>query len=675
MYFYRISYKTIQLFFFFVTLLSFSSARGQPDSDQEQHPIFQGKYLLTDSLLGTVKFEYRLLDSDTLKDGKFTFQRFDERYQESDSTDGLLLTGIFHNNIKNGPWHYAAKQFAISGGAQALGAQIVYNASGSEFFINANFQGGRVDGDYEIVHRYIAESRPTDTTFYSKLEFHYGAIGEHLVGFTDRMKVEGRFDAEGFPNGPWIFTHKIDSGRNLEEYRDYDHGFFSRHYYKIDNKVVEIKHIGFDTMAVSGKGLLTRFPANRAYFRALNYTNTVMDTTAISGIVNIDSSGKYISHSNDFLQRVFTRPATHNDRNVWQLVNGSDSVPRVRVKVSKFSFSEEEVLRNKDNEKILTETKSLIEDFFANPNTQVGRFANETLSFYYEVLGIYRKRLEQISPVISLLADEASEYVDHDAILAYNAVDITYPDKVPYVFQERQHEKVHAFPSDLTTFRTNTLNTHLTAVFKDVSAIVTETENTLEDYQAQSDLRRDESELIALRDSINNLFSNTNELNSYNKLHSGIKDAIREFTERSFKTYAALGPYERSLKIDTLKACYLQYLDLYNTLVRCYEQMAELDKEYTRSIWNPYTFTYMDERVKERLYKAYEDVLFPFLWKELQDNLSCGTFEGKLRNIGLLQEKMAELRLQDTKELEKEIRRARENVDVYLEILNLDLDI
>lgn len=642
----------------------------------QQTPLsYAGEYMLYDSLPGTAFYEFRIQNGDTLKHGKFTFQYFIESYQETDSTYGTVLSGNFLNNIKNGPWEYASKQLAIASDAQALGSKIVYDATGTEFLIFANFQEGKVHGDYELVHRQIVKSEPADTSFYTKMQYQDGNITGKLIGFTPTMHVEGQFDEDGFPDGDWIFTHQLDSSKYMQEIRRYDHGFFSKHFYDLDDRLLEIKHIGFDTLARSGRGMLTRFPATPSYFRALDYTNIVMDTTAISGIVDVDSSQQYIANANAFLERVFISPASYRDQYVWQSLEGSDSISSIRVKVSKFAFSEEEVELNKDNEIVLTETQSLINDFLENPNTEVGRYTNKNLNLYYHVLQIYRDRLSRIAPVIKFLADEASEYVDHDAILAHNAVEITYPESVIYEFEDQKQTNRYSFPANLTTFKATTLNEHLTAVFEDVSAIITKTEGTLVDYQAQSDLRLKERRLISLRDSVINLFQNTEERNDFTKLHQDMQDSVSSFLETSFKQYAGLVAYRRLLVVDSLQACYQSYAELYPTLGEYQDKLDKLDLDYTRSIWNAYTYTYMEERMKERLYTVFEETVFPYVWNHLRTDLSCDRLPTDLANIERLLERMAELRMEDTKELEKNLRRSRADINTYLEILGLSLHI
>lgn len=632
---------------------------------------YDGKYRVFDSIPGVAAFEYRLVDGDTVKDGHFSFQHFVENYRQTDSIYGYELNGGFKNNIKDGPWQFVSRKIAITGNVKASGAQVVYDASGQEYLMAGYFDNGKLDGNYEILHRRLEDSQPVDTFLYVRLQYTGGLITGSLEGFTDNMRVRGQFDQDGFPYGNWTFLHNIGENNQLEEIRYYDHGFFSRHYYKIQNQLVEIRHIGFDTLAKSGRGLLTRLPATDTYFRALDYTNVVMDTMGISGLVNTDSSHRYISNANAFMQNVFINPGVYDKLQVWQGVEGSAPVPPVRIKISKFSFTEEERILNRDNEKLLTEINSLLDDFFKNPNTETGRFNNSTLGKYYRVLDIYKNRLSSITPVITFLADSASEYVNHDAILQHNAVAISYPEKIEYTFEDQLVSDSHPFPAPLREFKSATLHDHMLLVFEDVTAILKKIESAFSEYQAQSALTVAEARLISLRDSVIHLFTDS-VANKDKPLPSALKTAVREQVEQLFKAYAGLPVISRLRAIDSVEYCFATYTDLYATLLHFQEKLSEIDREYTRSVWNAYTYTYMEERVKERLYSVFEKELFPYMWKRLQEDLSCSRVSGRLDSIDRLLQRMLELRMEDTKELERNLRRAKGDKAAYLRLLNLE---
>jgi hypothetical protein len=80
-------------------------------------------------------------------------------------------------------------------------------------------------------------------------------------------------------------------------------------------------------------------------------------------------------------------------------------------------------------------------------------------------------------------------------------------------------------------------------------------------------------------------------------------------------------------------------------------------EEYTRVVWNPFTLTDMTETVKERVFNAYESYLIKHLNASLNSWIACNKVQLIRINFDQLTEKMMDLRKQDTKELEKNLKR------------------
>lgn len=664
------------LLYFLLSLTTFAVAHSTIAQEYPAH--FEGKYIYADSISGNATYQYRMEGGDTIKHGAFTFESIEERFEDNHSVEGISLQGYYHNNLKDGAWHYAHQRLALTGTATLRGSNIGYNANGTEFLVNAYFQKGKIHGDYEMVKRTVVQSNPADTLFYAKLQYVNGQTTGTFLGFTREMEVTGQFDDDGFPDGDWLFAHRSDSGKKMQELRRYDHGFFSKHFYKMDDGLVEIKHTGFDTVVRSGLGLLTHLQANPTYFRALDYTPIVMEHATIDkgqSILPLDTVQAYIVQANAFLERVFIEPAVYRGKDIWKEIGGSESVAPVKLKIRQFAFSPEESSFNQDNEKLLNETQSLIYTVIDNPNIEVTRFADQEVGFYYEVLEIYRKNLEQASPVVHFLADTASEYVDHNAILSHNVRQISYPQAVEYRYHDETQTREYTFPPELIATDTRVLHEHLKAVYSDVENIVKKLEGAVQDYEVQGELTQKERELISLRDTVIRLYNNTDSNDGYNALHESLRENVQYFMERSFADYAKQDGFQRVTKVDSMQNCYRYFLTTYEALIGYQETLEKLDREYTRRVWNPFTFTHMEERVKSRLYNAFENLLLPYIWEDIQANVSCVALPYKLRNVDRLLKRMIELRWQDTKEMERKIRRARNDVHTCLEILDLYVDI
>ncbi|PRD52761.1 hypothetical protein [Sphingobacterium gobiense] len=635
---------------------------------------FEGKYVYADSILGNAAYQYLMQADDTIKHGKFKFESTEEHFEESHIVEGISLTGNYSNNRKDGAWTYTHQKLKLTGIAKLKGLGVNYDANGTEFLINASFREGKIHGIYELLRRTVRQSNPADTLFYARLQYTDGTSTGTFLGFTPNLKVSGQFDEDGFPHGDWLFVHCSDSGEQMREMRRYDHGFFSKHFYKSNEELVEIKHAGFDTVVTSGLGLLTHLRANPTYFRALDYTPIVIEHAfddTEGKVIPLDTVQACIVQGNLFLERVFVEPAMHRGKDIWKGIGGSESVLPVKLKVREFAFSPDEFSLNQKNEKLLIETRSLIRTVIDNPAMEVRRFVNPEVGFYYGVLGIYQRNLEKISPVVRFLADTAAEYIDHDAILFHNIHQISYPDAVEFQYQDQPQTRQYAFPPELEATDTRVLHTHLHIVYTDVNRILEILEKAVQDYEIQGELARKERHLIGVRDSVIRLFMDVDSNDDYNEFHRYLRDSVQYFMEYAFARYAKQSSSERVANIDAVQDCYTYFLTIYETIANYQEKLEKLDQEYTRSVWNPYTFTHMEERVKSRLYDVFESLLLPFFWNDIRENISCDTLPGKLQQLDALLGRMTDLRWKDTKDMERKLRRARKDIPTSLEILGL----
>ncbi len=658
-------FVTLSFCFTCILLLSTSVLHAQEPTQR-----YEGRYRLLDSVTGTAIYDYTMVADDTVKNGNFRFQQFIEHYQDSDTIHGFVLDGPFSGNIKNGPWRFVSRDFTVSGNPQALDARVVYDVNGQESLIKTTFKSGIVNGQYELIDRNLVDSYAADTTYYAQFSYEMGQPQGALRGSAPNLRIEGQFDQEGFPHGDWRFTHIQDSIADIIEIRRYDHGFFSKHYYELERQRYEISHIGFDTLVRSGQGLLTRLPVTSTYFRALEYTELLMDTTALSGVFTDGNLQILLSRSNQFMERVLANPASYRGKNVWQRVAGSTLIPPIRIKIRKFPFSDEEKRLNLANEKLLRETRLIINQFLDNPAVQTGRFSQEELARSFAAFGIYESRLAALAPPLAFLVDEAAEYVDHHAILNRKKLALSYPDSISYEHRDTTKIALYNFPPALENYEVAAINRHLTAIFNDVQRVVQQSGKFVQQVLAQGELTSKEQQLIDLRDSVMHAFSEQETAQPFTHLHRRFSEAVHLQLDSTFRSYSLLSVQDRLIAIDSLLSCYQAYGGLHATLGQLQQRLDQIDEEYTRSIWNAYTYTYMEERVKERLYNTYHDELIPYLLTTLQQNLDCNTLSTSLSRIYSLLDRMMDLRMEDTRELERQLRRAPKDPEQYFEIIS-----
>ena len=105
------------------------------------------------------------------------------------------------------------------------------------------------------------------------------------------------------------------------------------------------------------------------------------------------------------------------------------------------------------------------------------------------------------------------------------------------------------------------------------------------------------------------------------------------------------------------------------TLIRSPEREDAVRAAYTDEVWNNFTATVMEERIKKRLYRAYEETLIPYYLERVRTELSCGNAVSVAEDLTGLHQRMLELRDADTDDLESSLRRLEDPVRI-LRLIN-----
>ncbi|CAN0596455.1 unnamed protein product, partial [Ectocarpus sp. 12 AP-2014] len=123
-------------------------------------------------------------------------------------------------------------------------------------------------------------------------------------------------------------------------------------------------------------------------------------------------------------------------------------------------------------------------------------------------------------------------------------------------------------------------------------------------------------------------------------------------------------------------------LELARKLVVCHESMYQLalsvaalpaqsvaiSKLYEDRIWNPFMAILMDEAVKKRITSAYQKVLIPYFLDQINTKLSCANVDDINLLLDALHNRMLELRYEDTKKLERKLKKETDVLTVIDEL-------
>lgn len=666
----RQNYTVLCVFMIFGIVLFFSnSVRSQN--------VFEGPYSINDTLKGKAQFEFKLHGGDTIKHGQFSFSSVQQTNEEEQSAIGIRYTGHFYENKKVGQWAYRYKKIRPSSKPELQGFELVTKVSGEEYLVNGRFNEGKAHGAWKVMHHLIVDGHSTDTLFSGEIQYNHGMPVGETRGRIDNVQFRGGFNQQGQLDGEWVITQKLQDQTSIEEYRIYNDGVFVDHYFRFLGEKFVISHVGLDYSDVDDK-LQVEENISSDILQMLKNTHFEIDSPGEISVpedLKDGGSNTIIAQSNKVLDKMlhaFTENAGHN---IWQTLNGSVNMSQGKLRLRLYPIEPETNSLLNETVELRNDALNIIDSFFNNPQVDINRHSNEDLNFYNETYWVYQENLRKLSPLIDLFSVSSAKYLDRKALFDYLKPELNYPDTIIYDFRDEIFSRPFRAPEvQANDGAISFLHSHTSEIHREVVRVEEEVSNLLEKYQKQSRISEKEERLVQKRDSIIRLFSNLDSRDDYNSYHADITDEVVHRTRKWFQQYAELSIERKLNRIDDLLTCFDEVIELYKQLSKIPLRLSDIDEMYTRTVWNPYTYTDMDERIKERLYRAYENIILPTIWDDLVLSIECGKITDKGKNYERIYQKMLSLREQDTKELEREIRRSNSYAEVS-EILSLSLNL
>ena len=631
--------------------------------------IESGKYELSRGDTGAADYAYY---SDNLKriyQGPFYFNSTQPDSIDVDYVKSLELFGEYESGLKNGEWTFSSGQLRSSGipiGVTKNKFVLEFPASGyvrevNGFFDNGKAQGPWTNGDYILNNGFVA-----DTTRFFQVNLVDNAFNGSFSGYKDNLEIKGAVNQEGFIDGTWVFIH--DNGLIREE-RLYEDGVLLKHFIVKDGLTFPVKHVG----ALVDKDSLIEVPLSGEYLDILYQTN-VLPSRHNELEIKAQQSRKIIAKSNRLLEDGIKGFSSFESIDLWTSTPGSSTFVLPKLKVKKYAYTPKQQEQLSQFSELVQRNSVIVNSFLQDPQVHISLHSNEEIAYYYKLLQAYDAAINKLKKINSLLERPSFEFVDRKLILPYLTEGIAFPDEVTYTFREEKKNREATFPSELPS---NDFS--ISSVFELMKEIdqqlIKEAElfnPLLVEVRMVSEIAYKETKLLEKRDSIIDYFANNLGRLDFNSYHERYSEEVINYIEQRFSVYAKKNMNERVKLIHEELACYDYLIVFYRELSKLPTRIQEISELYTRTVWNPFTFTDMQEVVKEKVYSSYEKTLLPFVLNQLDGGIDCEGLDLRMNNLSLVFSKMKSLRAKDTQDLESKLKRTS-SVQEVIEVFNLEL--
>ena len=623
---------------------------------------FKGVYVLNDTIEGVANLNYFLKNRDTILDGDFNFKSIEEKKEDEFTTHEY--EGNFKKDKKDGNWYFKSKSLKLDKNYSISDLQLKSTATGTSTEVFAFFSNGQSDQEWTAIQYKLENSIPKDTLYTIQTNFNSGLLEGKFVSNSKNLNVSGQF-SEGFMDGQWVFedgTHK--------EKRTFQKGVLT----DVEVNDVNIEFIGFDITydkANEDENWET-IELNETYFEIFNRSK--IEIVFSGEYINQSKLQESIKNSNSFIINAFKSFNNNGDFSIWNNLRGSEDFKLPKVKIRKLKYSKKEEREIKSINENVKLSQKIIKEFRDNSMLEIGKLNFKELNKIELLFSIYKEKFEELKPALDLIVSPAFEYLRRDELLEAYKVDLEFPETVAYSYDGEVISESYEFPEiELENFDLEFLSIALGSITNDLKKLDKNAKDDFEKLRKQESLTENEELLIKKREKIETLFDkNKNE--DYTSYHDYYSKAVNIFLEDVINDYRKLDLDKKKSEVEILLDC-LGKIEKFGEegLLDFKDRVERVDEEYTRVVFNPFLMSDITERIKERIYKAYEDKLIDYVLENLKNNLSCDSLEDKIENLEILNESMLKLREKDTKDMERELRRVRD-VQQILSILNIELN-
>ncbi|WP_375578491.1 hypothetical protein ABWH96_15880 [Marivirga tractuosa] len=611
------------------------------------------------------KYEYYLSGEDTIYNGQFNLsQQFEN---QEDIYEYLAVDGEFKENRADESWTLTEGSFEPTGDGYYKDYTYSYNVNGNEFMAEGKFMVGKKIGLWKLYDWQIRDSEITDTTLTASINFEDDqAKGKFQLRIEDDL-LEGELGENELTQETWSFYRLNEKG---------DQKLLKEWVFEANRLIAMRLHVNSEIQEIK---------INDPYNDNLSEVEIMLDNEFLeiielkARISNEVLLEKYKEEDN--ISNLFFTLLDNLDLvdKTFSPITKSNIKPTISTKLNASNLSEEEenlldAINNK-YEISLRKTNTILE----NPQINIASMSTNKVSEFKNVLEhINTHFLKPTEEILSLHADEQLKFFDRDKLVQYK-IKLESESVVSNIINKDSLSGNYQFQSDIS-FLNNNKQSNLSKLADFLDALDKELDQIEENLKGfLKDIRKEEK-LVELEEAMLAKYENTKYL--ADSLITGEHDnfagidvaqAIIDFADAELAVYSNLPtPEEKITAIEPLINCFSRAEDLIYTIQKAPESIYKINEAYTKEVFNPYTFTNMEEKSKPPIYKAFNKLLLPGIFQNMQ-NLNCDNMRAYQANFKILYDEMIDvLNESNTNRKERKVKRAK-TPEKASEILEMEL--
>ncbi len=593
-------------------------------------------------------------NTDSVLQGPFEFRSTNPEAFLGSGDDYFAIKGNFVEGLPDGKWSFHFGDYERGEGASVQNTFYQVSVSGSRHIAEGRLFEGMPDGSFTHREEILRNSIVTETPFQSTFNFSRG-----IPQFSFRIQYEnetlvGRFLRNGFAHDQWeLFGGELAA--TLERWQ-FQEGRLVTIELITDNQTVHIPIFNDQT----NQAVVNLDEKYMLLVSLMFDLRNEPDSTFSSNIYPmLETNASYYQKIDSILQEL----------------GDSTFMPEFKVKVNYYPYKPGEK-EHLDTLRTLVDQATLIKNNLNNNSQLQLLILADPEAAYLKTIAdsIGHQLIDPVSRLLLYDDQEILEYVDRSEVLKMLGLDTRAPENINGFYTDTSGTEVRSYNlpdiSDVSVGPPyGSAYEHIWVGLESLKNINEELNVKLSREQRAKELELLEEELIT---AMNHLSAHIDSLNkTVGEPFNDAIGAIGTSARQGLRVYSSLeDPALQIVQAQELINCFNK-MELLSTEVAALPAKWQSIREvYSDRVWNPFTATVMDEEVKKRITTSYRQVLIPYELGRIENQLNCTSTDDILEELRLIDTRMYELRQEDTKRLERRLRKERD-ADVILELFGI----
>ncbi|WP_439487952.1 hypothetical protein [Algoriphagus sp.] len=617
---------------------------------------YQGEYKFN-GIEGQANFNYQLDPSnESILQGNFKFESSTKGSYSENVFIRKSITGRYEQNKKIGQWDYLDEEHMVTLD-EVIDFNVVSRLESHQVKITANYISGLPNGKWTIEENVFEEGKPKRTAQSDAITFQTGNLIGHLQykTFADNQTqfVKARLLEGGILHGELTMVYESE-GKLVSETRKYENGFLLgivKRNLLTDEIIEDI--IFYNTIAK----LNELESGNVKNYRIADEVFGILYQDAfLKGSIEAEAQ----ADGNEFIE-IFLHKLLKNEE---AYINGNKDLIRSPLHTRRFVY---EISRSdqkfiEDAPAIFKDNQSNISEYLSLPSLNLLKNKSDSTAIAFRYLEIQGEKLEQLAGLINQFESKQIQFLDQKLLLENTFSWLGEADTVQVSYMDESLSQIMAYGSATTKeslyeklyIYLDEQRDHLRKQFRVLEA-------ALEDERKSSVLLDINQQIESKTELVKILYSAENfEDNRIKPLAQHITSNILgvQLEELRVKYASAENFTEKQTYSNVILNLLGSLENQASALKAIHADFDKMDSLYQEEVFNPFTYTRYNQRIQERLFDSYE-TLYNYYIQEIKTTEDFTRLNALIKMSQSLNQKMIELRGQDTKRLERRLNKEK----------------